>query len=262
MAKKKGICHICGKGTRLTDEHTPARMSGNIRPAIRLPITRILEDGRIDFRNQKPDPKGLYYRTLCEDCNNLTGNKYVSSFSDFCINGLTALQRRISKSKVIPVIEIYPLRIIKQVFSIFCVISSEDWIDTIPGSKEYILDHLRTTLDYDFSLTMYFLKGSIGRTVGGSLVGDAKNQHHHAAEFSFPPFGFVLTKQKYFPDKRLKDITYFRTFGYNDRTEFFLDMHRLPNNSLLPLTFDQEDPKYNFRLIGANIDMHEQLQSR
>lgn len=250
---KKGICHICGKGRKLSEEHTPPRSSGNSLPAIKLPLTKVLQDGRIDFRGQYPDREGLRYPTLCESCNQFTGNNYVKDFSEFCLKGSFVQSKSIS---ILPVAEIYPLRIIKEIFVIMCAISSDGWIQKVKGLKDFLLNKYRTKLDYSFKMYMYLLAGSIGRSIGGSMVGDDRNSFHYVSEFSFPPFGFVLTEDGFQPDRRLKDITYFREFGYSDRHEFTLELNVLPNRTYYPLSFNENDPKYNYCLLGAATDIH------
>ena len=258
MSKKKGICHICGKGDKLSDEHSTPRSAGNTKPVIRIPLTKILGDGRIDFSG-RTDMRGLYYRSLCEECNGKTGEYYVPSFSKFCHDGLTLT--RMPNQIVTPIIEIYPLRIIKQIFVIFCSISSAGWIEIVNGLREYLLEPQNTNIDYNFNIFIYRLKGSKGRSVGGCLIGDSRNLYHYIAEFSFPPYGFVLTEDNYKPDTRLYDITSFKNYRYNDKIDNFeLKLVELPNPSVHVLDFGQKRYPFNYSVYGNGVDIHKQIQ--
>src|SRR4051794_12882008 len=89
--RDQGPCHLCGTIDRLSFEHVPPRAAFNNRPVIEgttlESINRDLDArprGRINQRGA-----GAY--TLCEPCNNNTGDWYADDFAAWCHQGADVL---------------------------------------------------------------------------------------------------------------------------------------------------------------------------
>jgi len=83
---KKGICGICGKGGKLSDEHIPPQCAGNVRGVSLNTLSDWIEAGEIPEKmaNAQPRPKGTLWATICERCNNeVLGSWYVPDFCRF-----------------------------------------------------------------------------------------------------------------------------------------------------------------------------------
>ncbi len=253
----KGICHICGNELPLTKEHTPPKYAGNVGPVSSIGVLNILQYNRVDLR-RITHQNGLHFLSLCEGCNKATARDYNEAFSKFCRDGIAAL--RVSHRRISPLIEIYPLRIIKQLYVIFSSISSPEWVDSIPGLKDYLLDRLTDKMEPSHRIYIYFLKGNIGRRFSGLLIPQCDNVPHHVAEFSFPPFGFILTVDDFRPDSRFTEITFFKGYGYEDRMNFALNLNELPNPSKRPLDYGDDKYGYGF-LYGSDLSMHQKIQT-
>lgn len=88
---RKGICAICGKGGKLTEEHIPPRCTGNLREITLHSLEDYLAaEGDPDaLPNPQPRPKGTSWATLCERCNSeVLGSWYVPEFCRF-VGGVT-----------------------------------------------------------------------------------------------------------------------------------------------------------------------------
>ena len=97
----KGICGICGKGGKLTDEHIPPECAGNVHGITLHSLGDWLAaDGNSDsMQNGQPRPKGTLWVTLCERCNNVVlGSWYVPDFCRF-VQGIAASLIKESEGK-------------------------------------------------------------------------------------------------------------------------------------------------------------------
>jgi len=95
----KGLCGICGKGGKLTDEHIPPDCAFNVH-GLAIHTFADWQDagGNPDqMKNAQPRPKGTLWATLCEQCNNVVlGSWYVPDFCRF-VQGVAAAISRESK---------------------------------------------------------------------------------------------------------------------------------------------------------------------
>jgi hypothetical protein len=68
----KGLCGICGKGGKLSDEHIPPECAGNFRGiSLHTLGDRLAADRDPEqMKNGQPRPKGTLWSTICERCNN------------------------------------------------------------------------------------------------------------------------------------------------------------------------------------------------
>src|SRR5687768_1416234 len=93
MAKNKGICAICGKGTKLTFEHVPAKAAGNEEDVtvygIEEWLSRDLESGEMPGGYVQPQGTGAI--SICKPCNEYSGAHYVPEFAKFVHTGIKIL---------------------------------------------------------------------------------------------------------------------------------------------------------------------------
>ena len=64
----------------------------------------------------------------------------------------------------------------------------------------------------------------------GSTLNVITGQCTHGAEFSFPPYGYVVTMGSRPADPRLCEITWFSRFAYLEMTQVSLNMPVLPTH--------------------------------
>jgi len=104
-------------------------------------------------------------------------------------------------------------------------------------------------------LSAYLLEGNKGRYVGGSIVGDnwSKTGFHTIGEFAFPPLGFILSEDGWFPKIELINITHFFARRYDEEIEIEIDWPRHVNPNMLPLDMGKE-AGIQFRVLGGGTD--------
>lgn len=159
---EEGRCHICGEIKKLTFEHIPPKASGNDKPVKIVTGEQVITSDRnpwdIDGLRYTLQQRGMGKPILCEYCNNITGSWYADAFKSFyfqipflCVNPID------SKNSLIELTfsDIYPLRVMKQIISMFMDICGANLGDEYPEMREFVLSRDAKQLDfskYRFSL--------------------------------------------------------------------------------------------------------------
>ena len=188
--------------------------------------------------------RGIGGYTLCEKCNNDTGANYGNAFVDFIYKGYreTHNKKYINNSWVtITLDEIYPLRIIKQIMSMFFSINNPDLSDAHEELREFILSkEKRGVSEKDFGFYLYILQGIILKRLGIIVIGNIycnPFKPRVVSELSTPPFGLVLEFQP--KDKSgFCDITFFANeFDFDQKATIKLKIPVYGSNSWFPLDY-------------------------
>jgi hypothetical protein len=76
MARKKiiDVCHICGVNGKLSFEHVPPRAAFNNRRVVKVGFDDAAHLGPDQVPRGQIQQRGAGAYTLCESCNNWTGN--------------------------------------------------------------------------------------------------------------------------------------------------------------------------------------------
>jgi hypothetical protein len=248
---KKGKCRICGKMGPLTYEHVPPRKAFNSNKAFVYMGEEILKQDALGFPWEMPKSKGKQLQrgignyTLCGKCNNDTGAWYGSAFVDFILKGYreTYFRRHIDNPWVeITLNDIYPLRIIKQIMTMFFSINNPNLSNAHEELQEFVLSkEKRGLLEKDFGFYIYIMKlGSMLRRMGITVIGDFYSvpfQKRIVSELSTPPFGLILEFQPKHTNN-FSDITYFANeFKYDQKATIKLEMPVCEINTYFPLDY-------------------------
>lgn len=173
--------------------------------------------------------RGVVYEVLCEECNNNTGAWYGPAYIDFSCQGYRALKNNARQGQheiEVTFSNIHPLRIIKQVLSMFCSINSEDFISKHLFIRKLILDRDERGLNPKrYSILLFTPYASVARYAGVTGVMRFRGDSIGQSEFSeiiAPPYGFVLRlRGDEFRD--LCDITFFANqYAYSDASDIRL----------------------------------------
>lgn len=247
LQKHPGKCALCGKECELTFEHIPPRAAYNSTPvkpvsgkdyfeapdrAKRMPW----ELEGIKYSNQQ---KGMGLYTLCQDCNNNTGSWYGTSYVRFAEIALTAVYAPIpEKYNAIRFPDIYPLRIIKQLCSMFCSINSN--IGALDDLRKFVLNKESQELDdHKYRIQMYFLRNQVTKYMGYSvLVNIATGEISSLSELDAYPVGFQLIfnpkENKKYPGI---NITAFAHQQYDSKCEVQMPLIIYESNNIFPNDF-------------------------
>ena len=152
MKKKHGMCALCKKETDLTFEHIPPRAAFNSKPSRPIKVADLIkhkemmpwETDGLKYENLQ---QGMGYSCLCQSCNNLTGTWYGDSYVKFAQAAAYVVKAspEIRKNSV-EFLDIYPLRVIKQIVSMFCSINPPDRFD-LDDLRKFVINKQETGID-------------------------------------------------------------------------------------------------------------------
>lgn len=285
MNKHYGKCALCGQECELTFEHIPPRAAFNSTAAKMYSAYDLLtRHGKMpwDFSGLKYNnlQRGSGLFSLCEKCNNITGTWYGDAYKDVVHKiyyALGIISQREEKIDVIRINQIYGLRFIKQVFSLFCSVndsntlnkysdinldldysgyppifklicdaqsSLHDSIEVMDRLRRFVLDKEASGIDtHDFQLCMYLSRGSLLKQNAFTAAIDIiNNSYSIVSEISSHPIGFILYL---FPQNDTKlngtDITALVNYNYNDLCSIEIPCLLRESNSWLTNDFRSKD---------------------
>jgi hypothetical protein len=223
-----GTCHICGVNCKLSYEHIPPQSAFNDRKVIKLSGKELIGLDPDDYC-----PKGQIQQggagdyTLCSGCNNKTGDWYGRDFVDWCYQGKEYLLKTKGKPTLYYMYYLFPLRIIKEIVTMFFSVNTPDFQQENPDLVGFVLNKERKYLPPKYRIYVYYNISNRYRYVGVSTrLNIVSSKHCVFSEINFPPFGYVLTLDSGPPDDRLCEISYFSR--YYDYGEFKVMNLRMP----------------------------------
>jgi hypothetical protein len=243
-----GPCHICGEVKPLTDEHVPPRAAFNDKRTITINFDTAMTLGPDIEPKGKHNQGGVKFKTLCERCNNLTGRWYGEAFVDWCYRGADILQKTEGKPSLITVYHAFPLRVIKQIITMFFSVNSTKFREVHPYLEDFVLSKEKRYLPPQYHVYVYYNLAGLFRYHGVGAVGNFNGGVHSVfSEITYPPYGYVLSLKSLAPDKRLYEITHFARYGYMDFRDIEMRPPVLPTDSPLPGDYRTKEQMYEDR---------------
>lgn len=248
--KKYGKCHLCGKQAKLTFEHVPPQKANNDKRVHAIMgetlinhiggVKKPWELSGLKYKNMQ---RGMGGYTLCENCNNLTGEWYARDYINFANVVGYLLNNKIDVNQIqafsAQIKNMYPLRIIKQVLCMFVSTMHPEFLDANKELREFILDKNSTNLDKSkYRISMYALKENKTQWSGLNAI-ITTNGVRMVAFMDLYPLGFVLEldpKGENF--KYVQEITNLATdYNYNFKGILHMKINILERNTLYPCDF-------------------------
>jgi hypothetical protein len=245
MPRRKvyGRCHICGKDEKLSFEHVPPEKAFNSRPVVLRPFAEMLKYGLDD-----PQPRGEIQQrgmggyTLCERCNTLTGHWYGNAFIEWCYQGLDILIRAEGRPSLIYLNHVLPLRVIKQVVTMFFSACGPEFRDGCEELVDFVLNPERRYLPPEFGFYVYYnIEGTYRYSSMATLVKLYEDRYSEFSEITFPPYGYVMTFDSPPPDPRLYSISHFARYDYDEFRTFGMKLPMLPTFLSMPGDYRTRD---------------------
>ncbi len=221
-----GRCHICGQVEKLSFEHVPPQKAFNDKRTIRAEFEDVIGLGPDEIIRGKIQQGGVGDYTLCERCNTETGSWYARDFIDWCYQGFDILKRSSGNPTLIYLNYMFPLRIIKQIVTMFFSINGPGLGDVNPILVKFVKNKLMNNLPPKFRFFVYY--NTTGRMRYSGVIARVKFDTTNIetfSEFNFPPYGYVMTFGSDPHDTRLIEITHFSKYRHND---FVVQALRLP----------------------------------
>ena len=273
MARKKVFnnCRICGTHTQLTFEHVPPRAAFNDCPVVGKHIIDLINkdpDCYFDSKGHKSQ-RGAGAYTLCKKCNNNTGTWYGTAFAKFAHQSLDILKHTRGLPSLYYPFRIYPLRVIKQIITMFFSVNSDLFRLNHPDLVKFVLNKHERYLSPGIRILVYFNLSPHARFAGGTSIStteidpnevsietmdDALNQYRrdyakslYSSEIAFPPLGYVLSFGLESLDSKLADISFLAKYRYDDWTSIHLKLPVFPVNTWYPGDYrSKEQLRRNF----------------
>lgn len=253
-----GKCHICGKIAKLSYEHIPPQKAFN-RSKVKMfkgsDFRKVVESKSYYWEYPKLNLKysqkqsGAGWYTLCESCNNNTGGWYGDALIRLIYEGYINIKllggernlHHMSKYNFIYK-QIYPLRIIKEVFAMFCSINPPHFADKFTDIRNFILNRDSNELDTSkYAMYLYIIQGTIARYVGDAKMGqrqkDGSMRFKELSECNAPPYGMLLEINPTPFDFPTVDIIDFVKYKYNDKVDLQIQVPVYECNSQLPADY-------------------------
>lgn len=232
---QKGICRICKRNTDLSYEHIPPKSAFNKYTKFKtIPLLEYIKRSEESdfYLKGKTHQGGIGYYCLCRDCNSFLGNNYVPEYHKMAVICNSILRTNKNFEKIIfEVKEISPLRFLKQILSMFVCLNDSKFTDQQTDLLKFIKDPKENNLPDNIRVFMYL--NNIGEI--RNLTNMYSNHYGFVNEFTFPPFGFVLSLSPEFSFP-LNEITQLKDYDidYRDSIKFEL----LKQETHLPFPID------------------------
>ncbi len=239
--KREGYCAICGTHGPLTFEHVPPKKAYNDRPVTLIEFEKMIRLAPGERAKGPLQRQGMGAYTLCGTCNNNTGSWYGGAFIDWCAQGMDILQRARGRPTLIYPHRIYPLRVIKQIVTMFFSANPQG-LRHHADLVRFVLNKEHRYLSPTYRVFVYY--NNVGRTrlLGfAALLDTNTGSNTLMSEITFPPFGYVMTLDTPPPDERLIEITYFARSDYDAQTSLPLRLPVLPTHVGVPGDYREED---------------------
>lgn len=232
MSRRKmqiGVCRLCKKNTELSFEHIPPKVAFNKSTKYRtVPFVEYMQN------SHKPDYKpsgkilqgGMGEFCLCRNCNSFLGSNYVPSYYRMALIGKHLLQSYKAERFHFTGLELSPLKLLKQVLSMFVCINTPEFTNTYPDLLAFIKNPEEKALNERFRVYMYLNNVGKTRTIPWMIV--TNRGRGFISEITFPPLGFVLSIDNENTIPELTEITHFKNVRLDYCGKVHFKMNVLP----------------------------------
>lgn len=249
-----GKCRLCGEKTKLTFEHIPPQSTFNKNGQY---IQTTMNEFFSKKNPLKNFPKGVIKQggmgtnSLCSNCNNFLGINYVKSYKSWVLSGLEVLKSGDNSNYSFIISDIEPLNIIKQIFSMFISFGDEQFYENHTELCEFVRNPKTNNLSDRYQIFTYLNdKGRVNYIPPMGSINLKKRTTVFCTEITFPPFGYVFTiGSSDSLDKKLCNISVFKTYEYNEKVKLEFNMYKLPKHLPLPIDY-RTDEEINDSLSG------------
>jgi hypothetical protein len=245
MSKKKiveGECSVCGNIGRLSYEHIPPRSAFNNKPIQIQNHINLFEKESFLFGKGTRLNKGLGAYTLCEPCNNNSGEWYAKDYADFANQAMTQMKTQDFTNGLLSFqFEIKPLNIIKQVMMMFFSANKGSILSSDKELVDFVMKKENLTLPEKYRIYLYYTLSSHRRMNGNFTIRTENGQNSNLSEINFLPFGFVLAIDSPPPNRFMVDISDFSKMHYNKEMKLQINAGLLSISSVFTGVYDNVD---------------------
>lgn len=233
-------CWICGQETTLTDEHIPPKKAFNTNTIFLQTYEDFNKNAQIGSRLYGQTVQGGFRRkTLCASCNNRTGAYYGGAFVDFAKNCASVLERALEIGDQLPTtsLKTFPLRVAKQILTMFLSVAGEAFCDKHPHLRKYVLERKASGCLPDVRLYCYGNPNVVNRIVPLTAQRSPLGDHLWISEIGTWPLGYVLAVDCEIRGSQLCELTHLLDHDVDHESEITMTIPLLPVSTMFPLDF-------------------------
>jgi hypothetical protein len=234
------MCHICRKSPAVGKEHLPAKAASN-RGRVRVQYIDGASLGDGIRHSHAAFGDGFWVQALCEKCNQTrTGARLGGPYADFVAQISNAAGIEDEHGRIYVRLDgIYPLRVIKQMFSMFLCAMPQQPLPEWRGIQQFVLGKEDRLPGDAPQVYLYRNASKVGRIVPWCAIAEVLTSQQVIAlsEVSWPPVGLIFCDR---PDERfdsMVNVTQWGQYGFKDRKSFLLQLPRLKVNTDHPLAY-------------------------
>ena len=238
--KHTGICLLCKLHKELTFEHIPPKVAFNKNTRYYVipheeyyTIKNIFEDKKKGIIHQG----GMGNYCLCTKCNSFLGKSYVRSYETWANIGMHVNHSFDFDFILLRIKDLNPLRILKQIISMFICINNTDFSNLYPELLAFVKDVKENKLSDRYRIYAYLNNEGNIRKFGLSFT----NFHGIICEFAYPPFGYVLSIDNKNTLDNLTEITDFKHYDDNRNHIIDIGLFKHPTYYAIPLDFRKRE---------------------
>ena len=234
-----GICRLCKKNKELSFEHFPPSSAFNkTTKYFSIPHDEFYANsGAESLLNFIPKGKkiqgGLGDYCLCEECNNFLGTTYVREYKKWALMGMHLINRDEFKSCSVEISEINYLKIIKQIISIFICNNLPSFTDSYSDLIDFVKDENSKILSPRYRIYIYL--NNEGQLRNGNIY--YTNLYGIVCEFTFRPFGYVLSIDNNSTFEMLTELTELKNILNYEKTGIQMFFNKYPTYLPFPLDY-------------------------
>lgn len=233
-----GKCCICGNFRELSFEHFPPKSAYNKGRIFKVVDFMDWNSDKGTWKRKKEIRGGLGAYTLCRKCNNIVG-RYAREYKEWVDSAIKILKENHGRKWSGPLIDMYPLRFLKEVVAMFCSLNGPNFAEKHPTVKDFVMSKSSHKLPSDLTIFMYLNTSRLITRTGITALIEFGKQTYVISECNFPPFGFAmyLGNAKY---DKIMDITWFTEYKYDEKENIYLELPILERNTPFPADYRTE----------------------
>jgi hypothetical protein len=238
MSAPDGYCWLCNKYGKLTKEHIPPESAFNESPLLfERVVERSRQTGVVGWGAERAQ-RGLYFRSLCEECNNKYGRLYGGAYVDL----VKRIAERIGDVREFHKLSLLgvkrPLAILKQVMLQFVTANGANFVRNNDWVAPFIRSRKKTDFPQNVYVYLFASNARMSRKSGVSSHIDLVAQRSYVtAEFTFWPLGTVMSFAGELADNRLTPIHHWAQYPFDHPGSLDLHLSVNPVASAYPLDF-------------------------
>ncbi len=240
MQSKNSVepCRICGATEKMSDEHVPAKESGNKGTVRVAPLSaRLFRMPGEPTQESRLLQGGWRDKTLCASCNNWTGSKYQANYVELTTD-IMAQFKPGGCVESAPV-RLRPLNVLKAVLCNFLSINASSFSNQHPALQAFVKQPDSNDLPEKYRVFGYLTNGV--RMIPAMAKVDLNGGPLFlVSEWAHQPLGWVLTIDGPLPDPLLTEVTHWKQIPLGQPAPVDLIFRVLAVVSGLPLDYRTE----------------------